>query len=697
MSIRSNILYRTGLVFLLLAVMAGAVIYQTIKIQWIEGPALRKLAAELTTDHQIIPATRGNIYSADGSLLATSIPIYDIRVDFGVISKSDFEAHVDSLAQKLAQMFPEQNAAHYAKILRKAKVRNERYFALKKNVKYQQAKAIKQWPLFRLGRYRGGLIVEEKTTRERPYKHLAERTIGYSRSVKPVGLEAGYDKVLAGTNGKRLMQKAAGGFWIPINDENEIEPENGSDIITTIDVNLQDVAEHALYRAMVKHDAQSGTVILMEVETGHVKAIANLGRAENGRYTENYNYAIGESAEQGSTVKLISLMALLEEGKAKLTDSIDIENGETRFFDRVMKDSEPSPYKKLTLQQTFEKSSNVGISKMVYTAFKDNPKAFVKHFNNLGLEMPLNLEIEGEGKPRIKNPGEKSWYGTTLPWMSIGYECLLTPMQIVTVYNAIANEGKMVKPLFVTAIAKTGRKLETRQAEVLNKSICSRRTLERLQSALEGVVENGTATNLKNPNYRVAGKTGTAQIADPLRGYEKYYKSSFVGYFPADAPKYTCLVSINGARNGVYYGSLVAGPVFKEIADKIFSSNLDWQRRDMIAASENPSLPGNSAGYLSEIRSVLDGLDVPSQTLLPTNEKQWVYTATDGQTLAVRGRTVKGGMVPNVQGMTLRDALYLLENEGLKVRFTGQGKIRKQSMPAGTNVVKGATILIELG
>ena len=697
MNIKRAILWRVYFAFIAVVLFGVLVIWYAFRIQFVEGDKWRNMAEELTTDFQTIEAVRGNIYSSDGSLLATSVPIYELRMDFkaGGLTDEAFEEGIDSLAYLFATTFRDKPKSEYLRQFRKARKEGKRYYLLKRRLGFREVKEMRQWPILRRGQHKGGLIVIEKDQRQKPFQILAYRTIGYSiDGVAPVGLEGAYDQVLGGISGKRLMQKVAGGVWIPVNDENEIEPENGKDIYTTIDINLQDVAEDALYETLVRHDALNGCAVLMEVETGHIKAIANLSRKEEGVYTEAYNYAVGESGEPGSTIKLASLIALLEEG-ISLDDTVDVEGGVTQYFDRKMKDSEPGHYEKLTLRECFEYSSNVGISKLVYRSFKENPQKFVDYFRQIGLADDLQLQITGAGKPRIKNPGDNDWYGTTLPWMSIGYETQFTPLQILTLYNAIANEGRMMKPMFVTEVRQTGRLVEEFDPVELKSKICSKETLKKVRMTMEGVVQNGTARNLKNPDYSVAGKTGTAQMARGGRYTKSFYKSSFVGYFPADNPKYTCIVSINGASRGVYYGSAVAGPVFKEIADKVYASSL-YMHNDLEVAMETPSMetPENLAGNAEEIRFLMNRLGISNK--LESEENEWAYTSRFEKNMAIRPRKIIPNLVPNVVGMNLRDALYLLENAGLTVRVSGSGRVRRQSLSPGTRVLKGSTVSLLL-
>jgi cell division protein FtsI (penicillin-binding protein 3) len=489
-----------------------------------------------------------------------------------------------------------------------------------------------------------------------------------------------------------------------VNDEEQqIEARNGLDVVSTIDVNLQDVAEQALLNTLVKNNAEWGTAILMEVKTGEIKAIANLTRITEGQYTEKYNYAVGESLEPGSTFKITSMMALLEDGKAQMTDMYDTEGGKKKYFaNATMYDAEEGGHGLVNFQQAFEISSNVAISKAVYAAYKNNPEKFYNHLKRLKLTDPIGIQLSGEGKPRIKHPKDKDWYGTTLPWSSIGYEVKVTPLQMVTLYNALANNGKMVKPVFVKQILKTGKPVKEFKTSVMVEQVCKPSTLKNLYAMMKGVVEHGTATNLKNPNYTVAGKTGTALVADGRMGYAKQiYRSSFVGFFPADQPKYTCMVMVNAPSNGIYYGSLVAGPVFKELADKVYatSTNLHKELKYVVTTSAMQMPPAGN-GYAVDLKAILDKLSIPSQFKSDTEEESGSeWAATEVQQHLIKLHVVKSQkkVIPDVKGMGLKDAIYLLENAGLRVQTEGYGKVKFQSINPGVPATKGATINLILG
>jgi len=706
-NVRKVIMVRTYIAYSFMCAFAIAILYFLFKVSVVERKKWTSMAGSLSTSIDIIEPSRGNIFACDHSLLATSLPIYDLRIDGmapGFADDEIFDNNIDSLALLLSQEFTDgRSKAEYKRILTNVRSREDRYYLLKRKVTYVQMKRIIRFPIFRMGKYKGGLNVEEHNRREKPFDDLAERTIGYSvDGIAPVGIEGAFDKDLSGKPGKRMMQRIAGGTWIPVsNEEQQIDAQNGRDILTTIDVNVQDVAENALMNALVKNDAQWGTAILMEVRTGEIIAIANLTKAGDGKYTEQYNYAVGESLEPGSTFKLTSVMALLDDGKAKLSDMYDTEGGKKQYFAHAtMYDSEAGGHGIINLQQAFELSSNVAISSAVYLAYKNSPSEFIEHLKKLKLNKPIGLQITGEGKPHIKETKDKDWYGTTLPWSSIGYEVKVTPLQVITLYNAVANNGKMVKPIFVKEIQNTGRSIKTFQTEVMVEQICKPSTLRQIRTCMEGVVLHGTASNLKNMNYTVAGKTGTALVADGRSGYKnKIYRSSFVGYFPAENPQYTCMVMVNGPSKGIYYGSAVAGPVFKEIADKVFSTNMQLHPDlKYVFNTESPEIPVAHTGFADDIKTVYNKLGISSHDENANNDVQseWSFAEQDKNFVNLKKQNFKKDEVPDVKGMGLKDAMYLLENAGLKVYVEGTGKVKEQSLVPGQKLFKGMSISLRL-
>ncbi len=600
MSLKKNILLRVSVVYLAMVVLALLIIGKILSLQLIEKN--RREEAEINSiSYKTIEPNRGNIYSSEGRLLAVSVPYYEIRMDMRseAFSRSTFDKYVDSLSIKLAALFNDAHWSVYKQNLVKARESGNRYYLVKRNVSYDQLQKLKKFPIFRLGRYEGGTIFVQQNRRIRPHGVLAARTIGYTMEGdlgSVVGIEGAYDTELSGIQGYRLMQKIPGGNWMPVSDRNEIDPRDGYDIITTIDIDLQDVAENALLTQLRKHDADHGSVIVMEVETGKIRAIANLGKTEGGKYLEDYNYAIGESTEPGSTFKLASAISLLEDGLAEPGDIVDVGNGVAIYNGLRLEDSGDEGLGKITFQQAFEYSSNVGISKLVNENYKKNPSAFVDRIYRLGLNRKLDIEIKGEGAPDIKYTDSPLWSQVSLPMMSIGYEVRLTPLQVLTFYNAIANKGQMVKPGFIEEIKYHGKVIHRFEKTILNHKICSDETLEKIKPMLEGVVERGTAKNLRNSYYPIAGKTGTCQIADEKYGYTKgRYQASFAGYFPSDNPQYSCIVVVSSPSKSVYYGNLVAGPIFREITDKIYVQDLNMQMPDSAFLAENMNLPLNTS------------------------------------------------------------------------------------------------------
>tara|TARA_B100000809_G_scaffold166866_1_gene164214 strand:+ start:1190 stop:3304 length:2115 start_codon:yes stop_codon:yes gene_type:complete len=694
---------RVYLVYGMICLFAMIIIGQAVNLQIIQGDKWRKKEETLTRNFREIEAVRGNIYASDESLLATSIPKYEVRFDAytDALTNDYFNEHVDSLAFELSQLFPEKSQAEYSISLKSARKKKARYHLIRRNVKFTDLKLMKSFPIFRRGKYKGGFIAVQQNKRVRPFKVLAARTIGYEREgSKPVGLEGAYSKELSGVKGEMWMQKIAGGIWMPIDENGGREPEDGSDVYTTIDVNIQDVAHSALRSQLETHEADHGCVAIMEVSTGDVKAIANLKRNKNGTYYESYNYAVGESTEPGSTFKLASLMAAFEDGYLELDDMVDTENGITMFYDHVMRDSHTGGYGTISIKEAFIKSSNVAISKEINRVYAAKPQEFVDRLYKMDLNKKLGIEIAGEGSPLIKSTDDDYWSGISVPQMSIGYEVHMTPLQILTFYNAVANDGKMVRPRFVTEIRQSGKLVKEYGVEVINNSICSKKTIKMAKEMLEGVVESGTARNLKNSRYKIAGKTGTAQIANAKDGYKGYeskvsHQASFVGYFPADNPKYTCIVVVNAPTKNVIYGNLVAGPIFKEVADKVYASSI--QIHDELIVKEHLALsriPYAKDGSFSDLTKIYTELDI--KTSSKSENPEWARVSTGKESVDIYKKKIAPIYVADVVGMSIKDALYILENQGMRVSFSGNGVVKKQSITAGQKIIKGNEIILEL-
>jgi cell division protein FtsI (penicillin-binding protein 3) len=698
---KSDILWRIYLVYFLTVAFGVLILVKVAYIQFVDGERWRELARNATMRYVSIDAIRGDILADDGRLLATSVPVYEIRMDLhkNVISDELFSRGIDSLSLNLSRLFRDRSHAEYKRLIVQARRDQERYFLVKRGVSYNQLVELRQFPIFRHGRFKGGLVLVERNRREVPFKSLAARTIGYEREGVYVGLEGAYREYLEGVQGKRLMQRISGGNWMPVNDENEIRSQNGKDIITTINVNMQDVVESALQKQLQHYNARHGTAVVMEVATGKIKAISNLTRTEAGGYEESFNYAIGESAEPGSTFKLASMMALLEDGLVKPDEFINTGDGTVVFADRVMRDSREGGFGTITIKQAFALSSNVAMSILVDEAYRRTPSRFINHLSNFGLDTPLEIEIKGEGKPYIPKPDQSNWSGVSLPWMSIGYGLSVTPLQILTLFNAIANDGRMMKPMFVEEVRQTGRTIKRFEPQVIKRSVCSRSTLETIKEMLEEVVESGTASAIKTPVYRIAGKTGTAQVASGggvgyRSGDRRVYRASFAGYFPADNPVYSMIVVLHDPRGWVFTGSQVAAPVFREIADKIYATQLKLND-NYLNTPAMASLPDIMSGPIKDIKAIYSIFNC--KLMFEDKDLQWANAKIlSSDTVIVSEREFIGNLVPNVVGMGLRDALYVLENAGMRVRFSGRGMVRSQSLRPGTRIVQGSEITIQL-
>lgn len=693
---------RITLVYALLMLFGAAIAVKLFTIQLVEGDKWRAKAENVATAMRSVESERGHIFSDDDRLLATSVPEYEIRMDMQADGLTDevFAAHLDSLCRGLASLFGDRTMQEYRRDLVDAHERGERYHLIKRRCDHEQLQALRQLPLFRLGRHRSGFIADKHMVRIRPFGRLASRTVGYLlRDSTAVGLEAGFSPWLQGITGKRLERRLTGGVWMPVDGGEGQDPVPGSDVHTTIDMNLQDVADAALEAQLRKNGAHHGCVVVMETQTGYIKAISNLSQQPDSSYAEDYNYAVGASTEPGSTFKTAALMVAMEDGLVAPDDIVDTRGGQHRYYDRVMRDSHEKGYGLITVQRALEVSSNTGISQAIDKAYRSDPARFVEGLRRLGFGSTLGLRIPGEGLPVLRGPEDKKlWSGTSLPWMSIGYEVSETPMRMLAFYNAIANGGRMVQPQFVRSITRDGKVLERFPPVSLNDRICSGATLEKIHRMLEGVVDSGTAVNLRSAHFRIAGKTGTAQIASDKAGYKVNgvsYQASFVGYFPANAPRYTCIVVVSSPSMRGVYGNVVAGPVFREIADKIYSNRLEMQT---LTAQVDTAFrtPVSFGGHRAELLTVLDRLNIPAEV---QGEGEWASTQATDSVVVVAPRKVfpdGTGLVPNVVGMGLRDAMYILENHGLRVRLTGSGMVKRQSPAPGTRPVKGATVTLEL-
>ncbi len=702
MDVKRDILWRVYLSYILVVAACVAIFGKAVYIQQVQGVHWRSMSDSLHQHLAEIEAERGTIYSEDGQMLSTSIPQFDIYMDFRVASLREkngklFRSKIDSLSESLADLFKDNSAGEYKSILEQGYKDESSYFLLRKKISFREYDELRKFPLFKLGRYKSGMIANERTIRLNPYQMLAFRTIGLARDSNKVGLEMTYDSLLKGRNGKHTVRTIAGGVNVPIDDTYEIEPETGKDIVSTIDVFIQEIAENALMKMMVSNQAEHGCALVMEVRTGKIKAIANLGRSKDGSYWEDYNYAINPS-EPGSTFKLATLMALLEDKKVKLTDKVNLEGGTWRINGQTIFDSEQHGLYETSVKQAFEKSSNVGMAKMVWNNYGNNPRQFLKHLTRMHMDTLTGIDLTGERNPIIIKPGSKLWGPTTLPWMAFGYNLAITPLQTLSLYNAVANGGKLMRPYLVSAIKEEGVLIREIPSYTVNEQVCSKETLQQLLECLEGVCTDGTAAKLfRNTPYRVAGKTGTALVANGKLGYaDQIYQSSFAGFFPADNPQYTCLVVIKNKPHAVlHYGADVAGPVFKEIADRLYSTRIRLVKSKLVSLKKTDSSHYQYAGAKKDLSFIASTLQM-KYTDSTNSTNDWTSLTGYGPSVLLNSRNTEKNAMPLLKGMGLKDVVYMCENRGLRVNVKGTGRVITQSIMPGQPIARGQVITIEL-
>lgn len=666
---KKSILTKFYLVSAFVAFILISVVFRVFTIQHLEGDRYRELSTELTIKQDTIFANKGNVYAADGNLLATSMSKFTIRMDVLAVDGNVFEENVGALSLELSKMLGK-SSSYYQNKLRNAKKRRNRYLLIARNIGYTDYLKMKQFPIFNKGVYRGGFIADQKTVRAHPIGKIAERTIGYDDFRGGAGIEGAFADYMEGENGLRWKQKIAKNQWKPINDVNEKEPIDGHDIITTIDVNIQDITHHALLRRLEYFEADHGCAVVMETATGEIKAISNLGRTSEGAYYEKRNYAVWESHEPGSTFKLASLMAALDDKVIDTSTVVDTEKGRIYIHNRKVEDSHKGGYGKISAARVFEVSSNVGIVKIMKKNYDHRPQKFIEKLEKYGFKEPIGFSIKGEGKPIVPEPEDKSWSKISLEWMSWGYGVSLTPMQILMFYNAVANNGIMVKPMFIKELRRQDKTEKVFETEIVNSKIASKETLMKVRKVMENVVVKGTAQNIYSPNFSMAGKTGTAKKyisrtkdknGEWQGGYysSKHYVASFAGFFPADNPKYSCIVVVHDPKKEKgYYGATVAAPIFKEIAQKIYTT------------------------------TPIDNQSVSDEVDFTSIEKQY-----EKYNIKLNKEYKR---IPNVYGMIGMDALSLLENIGLKVKLSGMGRVKSQSLKKGVRFTKGSTIILKL-
>lgn len=694
MNAKQDIRFRVYVAFTCIFLMGVAVILKAVHIQVSEGEELRSLSQSMHTRTITLPAERGNIYTEDGTLLCSTIPQFDIHIDYSVIGKKLFEENVDTLSECLSRLFGDASAVKYKTQLKEGYRKKLRYALLKKNLPYYQYQELRRFPIFNKGQRVGGIVAEPKVKRINPHGMLAYRTIGLWReNSKTIGMEATYDTVLNGDPGTRIEQKETGGIWMPV-EGSEMEAQNGKDIVTTLDMSVQDVAEHAMLSVLKHYECLYGTCIVMEVETGKIKALVNLGRQKDGSYWEDFNYAMIPT-EPGSTFKLMSLYALLSDKHVSVNDMVNAEGGAITFGRRTMRDSHLG-LGSLTIKDAFAHSSNTAMAKLVYKYYAAKPMRYIERLRSLHLHERTGIDLAGERRPLVKTPESKSWSATTLPWMATGYEVLISPMHTCMVYNAVANNGKMMRPYLVSAVREYGKNIKTTKPEVIAE-IKDTATVAQLQACVKEVVLTGTAKSIQSPFYSMAGKTGTAQVADKgIKYTDGVYQGSFVGYFPADKPKYTIAVVIRTKpRSSAYYGGTIAAPVFRMIADRVFANGKGWDGPlDSIAKAVKKTLPAQQA-MASDYNTLLRSMGIKPLPEADNYITQLVSDTNKNISLQPAASVVQG-YVPDVNGLGLKDAIYLLEKEGLRVEIRGKGKVQQQSILPGSKIMKGETIVLHL-
>lgn len=697
-----NDVWRVLLIYVLMLVVGVAIVAKIIVIQTVDREELLESARKADIRIVSVPAVRGNIFSKNGTLLATTIPVFDIHFDPVAVPQDRFDKEIGALSDSLARMLKTHTKSQFVNMFTKARNNNKRYVKVARKLKMDEYERLKTFPIFKekLG---NGLIADKQLVRERPYGDIAMRVIGYvnyNDTLNPVkvGLEGAYDTCLSGRNGVQMRRRINGGRFIDVPASVNVTPSNGKDIYTSIDAKIQDVAEESLRRCLDENKAQQGCVIMMDVKSGFIEVMASLRYNEKKKkYEESYNFAIAENVEPGSTFKAITMTALLEnDPNFNINRVLNLgTTGKMRFHNRVMTDSHVVGEGHPTVKQCFWESSNIAFGYLTTEAFESNPQRFIDLIYKTKINEPLNLDIKGEGKPYIKSTSSRLWSKVSLPWMSIGYEETVTPITLLTYYNAIANNGKMVKPQFVKEIRRGNEVVKTFDTIVINEKIASDRTIKTLQELLRGVVENGTAKLLKTCAFPVAGKTGTAQIASNGSYNKKNYTASFVGYFPADDPKYTCIVVISNPMGGKYYGASVSAPVFKEIAEKVYATELGIQ-------DETSNYPANCDKYtkasMAYYEDVNDYCTMAGVRMVDGElNSEWVKVSPSRNGgVTIKSVELAKDIVPDLTGMNVMDAVYLIESMGWKVSFTGRGVVESQNVRAGTKLEKGKTIILKL-
>ncbi len=710
MEVKRDILWRVYLSFLGIVMLSLLVLGRAFYIQRFQGSYWRSMSDSLHQKIEEIDAGRGTIYSEDGQMLSTSLPTFDIYIDFmadGLREKNGkrFKENIDSFSTAMADYFGDKSSAKYKSELQLAYKNKDRYFPLKKKLQFEEYKVFREFPFVRLGRNKSGVIVEENSKRLMPFKTLATRTIGLSREYvtsngkvkkQNVGLEKSYDSLLNGQKGQRLVRFIAGGVAVPV-DGYHVEPENGKDVITTLNVNMQDIAVTALMKMMLQSEAQYGTAIVMETKTGKIRAIANLGRQKDGSYFEDDNYAL-RVTEPGSTIKLATLLSVLEEKSSTLNDLVEVGSaGQMVVGPRTVNDAERAPKPVLTVKECFAHSSNVGMSKLAYKAFGSNPIKFKEYLHQYFLDAKSPVDLTDVPKPRLASFDKKAGGTMNMITMSFGYAIQVSPLHTLTLYNGIANDGKMMKPYLVNRIERDGLPYREFQPTVLSETFCKPSTVKAAKESMEAVITEGTGRPaFKDMPFAVAGKTGTAHVADGNIKYnDMVYQASFVGYFPANNPQFSCIVVVRTRPHAaLHYGGQLAAPVFREIAIKLYAMYVEKKNSPTYDLKKD-STAYYYAGYTNDVKNVFKSLNIGYSDSV--RQANWSTVVTDNYHTVVKEKNINAKLMPDVRGMGLKDAVYLLENIGLKIQARGKGKVMIQSIQSGTALVKGMTVYVELG
>lgn len=706
MNVKRDIRFRVYMAFSGICLLGFFIIIKAAMIQVKEGPELRAKAQEMSLRTDTLFAERGNIYTEDGTMLCSTIPQFDVHIDFSVIKKDTFYKHIDTLSKKLSDLFRDATTAQYKSELTKAFKDTVRYFELGIKIPYDKYFALRSFPIFNKGQRRGGLIVDTRNTRDNPYDILALQTVGKyqpaiwrdKKLVKNVkGLEAMYDSLLSGENGWRMNQRIAASKWATV-EGSRVEPQNGKDIVTTLDISIQNVAEHALMDALSQYNCWNGTCVVMEVATGKIRAMANLGAQEDGSYTEDQNYAL-KLAEPGSTFKLVTLLSLLKDGYINVEDNVNCYGGQRQFAHRIMHDSHHG-LGVMPIKKAYAQSSNVAMASLAYEYYYKDPQKFIKHIKELHLNNKTGIDLFGEQKANVIEPHEKNlWNASTLPWLATGYGVMITPLHTCMMYNAIANGGKMMKPYLVSSVREYGKDIIKFEPTVLEDQVASSEVIAQLKKCTEEVVLTGTGKHIQSPNYSIAGKTGTAQVWDKGIPYSaKVYQGSFVGYFPADNPKYTMVVVVRTKpHSNSYYGGTIAAPVFRMVADKIFANGQgSWKGGpvDSLSKRGKASIVAKSSTLYNQ-KTLLNIMKRPFSPNYSNSSIVQIKTDSNDKIIANQ-KNIAQNIVPDVVGMSLKDAVYMLEKQGMKVRINGSGAIQSQSIAPGTMARKGQIIIIQL-